>query len=44
MVKELPCGGARTRRTTVLRVNDISEAYLNTIDNINEDDEDDEDG
>ena len=42
MVEDLPCGGARTRRTTVLRVNDFSEAYLNTTDNINEDNEDDE--
>ena len=39
VVRELPRGGARTRRTAVLRINDISEVYFNTTDECNEDDE-----
>ena len=39
MVWELPRGGSRTRRTAVLRVNNISEVYLDTTDESNEDDE-----
>ena len=39
VVRELPRGGSRTRRTAVLRINDISEVYFNTTDESNEDDE-----
>ena len=42
VVWELPRGGSRTRRTAVLRVNNISEVYLDTTDESNEDDEYDE--
>ena len=42
VVWELPRGGSRTRRTAVLRVNNISEVYLDTTDESNEDDKYDE--
>ena len=39
MAVEIPCDGARTRRTAVLRVNDNSEVYLDITDESNEGDE-----